>query len=198
MTRKSIFLECSENLLVTYSWNILWIFDKYSSLRYNHCIGQISRYCRLLDCLCQVEVKVLCDNYVPQWWVEFDDELSWLFTRRFRVFSILFAENSQNLLKISVIPILLTLIYLEALNLIVNNQLNSSSNSTHHCGIILNYIVGYVNAKKCTYLGNLLASRFSPDSTVYLGWISPFMSTGQQFLFLSPMTNDFKRLEGEK
>ena len=39
---------------------------------------------------------------------------------------ILFAENSQNLLKISVIPILLTLIYLEALNLLVNNQLNSS------------------------------------------------------------------------
>ena len=25
-----------------------------------------------------------CDNYVPQWWVEFDDELSWLFTNRFR------------------------------------------------------------------------------------------------------------------
>ena len=25
----------------------------------------------------------LGDNYVPQWWVEFDDELSWLFTNRF-------------------------------------------------------------------------------------------------------------------
>ena len=47
---------------------------------------------------------------------------------------ILFAENSQILLKISVIPILLTFIYLVALNLLVNNQLNSSSNSTHHCG----------------------------------------------------------------
>ena len=23
-----------------------------------------------------------CDNYMPQWWVEFDDELSWLFTNR--------------------------------------------------------------------------------------------------------------------
>ena len=46
---------------------------------------------------------------------------------------ILFAENSQILLKISVIPILLTIIYLVALNLLVNNQLNSSSNSTHHC-----------------------------------------------------------------
>ena len=30
-----------------------------------------------------------------------------------------------------VIPILLTLIYVVALNLLVNNQLNSSSNSTH-------------------------------------------------------------------
>ena len=47
---------------------------------------------------------------------------------------ILFAENSQILLKISVIPILLTFICLVALNLLVNNQLNASSNSTHHCG----------------------------------------------------------------
>ena len=46
---------------------------------------------------------------------------------------ILFAENSQIHLKISVIPILLTFIYLVALNLLVNNQPNSSSNSTHHC-----------------------------------------------------------------
>ena len=30
------------------------------------------------------ESATLCDNYVPQWWVEFDDELSWLFTNRFR------------------------------------------------------------------------------------------------------------------
>ena len=47
---------------------------------------------------------------------------------------ISFAENSQILLKISVIPIPLTFIYLVALNLLVNKQLNSSSNSTHHCG----------------------------------------------------------------
>ena len=39
---------------------------------------------------------------------------------------ILFAENRQFLLKISVIHILLTFIYLVALNLLVNNQLNSS------------------------------------------------------------------------
>ena len=42
---------------------------------------------------------------------------------------ILFAEDSQILLKISVILILLTFIYLVALYLLVNNQLNSSSNS---------------------------------------------------------------------
>ena len=47
---------------------------------------------------------------------------------------ILFAENRQILLKISVIPILLAFIYLVALYLLVNNQLNSSSKSTHHCG----------------------------------------------------------------
>ena len=27
-----------------------------------------------------------CDNYVPQWWVEFDDELSWLFTNKIQSF----------------------------------------------------------------------------------------------------------------
>ena len=39
---------------------------------------------------------------------------------------IVFAENSQILLKISVIPSLLTFMYLVAPNLLVNNQLNSS------------------------------------------------------------------------
>ena len=41
-------------------------------------------------------------------------------------FFILFVESNQNLLKISVIPILLTFIYLLAHNMLVNNQLNSS------------------------------------------------------------------------
>ena len=45
---------------------------------------------------------------------------------------ILFAENYQILLKNAVIPIFLTFKYLVALDL--NNQLNSSSNSTYHCG----------------------------------------------------------------
>ena len=54
-----------------------------------------------------------------------NDELNWLFTKRFRTF-YLFAENSQNLLKLSVIPILLTLMYIVALNILANNQLNSS------------------------------------------------------------------------
>ena len=71
-----------------------------------------------------------------------NDELSWLFTKRFRVrygypLSTLFAKNSQNLLRIAVITILLTfiyLIYLVAQNLLVNNQLNSSFNATYLCG----------------------------------------------------------------
>ena len=45
---------------------------------------------------------------------------------------ILSAENS----KISVIPILLTFMYLVALNLLVNNQLNSLLKSTHHCSLL--------------------------------------------------------------
>ena len=59
--------------------------------------------------------KSNCDNYVLQWWVEFYNELSWLFTKRFRAF-IVYAENSQILLKIS---ILLTFIYHITLNLLV-------------------------------------------------------------------------------
>ena len=39
---------------------------------------------------------------------------------------VLFVENSKILLKISIIPIFLTFMYLLALNLLVNNQLNSS------------------------------------------------------------------------
>jgi hypothetical protein len=27
-------------------------------------------------------MKYICDNYVPEWWVELQDELSWLFTNR--------------------------------------------------------------------------------------------------------------------
>ena len=53
---------------------------------------------------------------------------------------ILFEGNCQILLKISVIPIFLTFIYLVAQNLLVNNQLNSLSNSiiiivAHNCHI---------------------------------------------------------------
>ena len=73
---------------------------------------------------------VLCDNYVPQLWVEIT--MSWVgcLLKDFELF-ILFVENSHILLKISATPILLTFIYLVALNLLVNNQLNSSFNSTH-------------------------------------------------------------------
>ena len=64
--------------------------------------------------------------------VELDDELSWLlFTKDSELF-ILFAENSQILLKIYVIPILLTCMYLVALESVTKQpiqliiQLNSS------------------------------------------------------------------------
>ena len=38
-------------------------------------------FLRLLEC-----PSVKRDNYLPQWWVELDDELSWLFTKIFRAF----------------------------------------------------------------------------------------------------------------
>ena len=67
----------------------------------------------------------MSDNYVPRWWVKFDDELSWLVTKYSELF-ILLAENNQILLKIYVIQIFLAFIYLVAQSLLLNNQLNSS------------------------------------------------------------------------
>ena len=56
-------------------------------------------------------------------------------------FYILFAENTQILLKISVIAILSTFMYLVAQNLLVNNHLNSTSNSS---------LWRIIVAKRCT------------------------------------------------
>ena len=81
----------------------------------------------LLGMLYLICVTIMCRN----------DDLSWTMSwigcllKDSGIF-ILFAENSQILLKISVIPIFSTFMYLVALNLLVNNQLNSLSNSTHH------------------------------------------------------------------
>ena len=74
-------------------------------------------------------VTIMCRND------ELSLTMSWVFflLKDSELF-ILFAENSQILFKISVIPILLTFMYLVARNLLENNQLNSLSNSTHHCG----------------------------------------------------------------
>ena len=56
-----------------------------------------------------------------------NDELSWfMVVYQISELFILFAENRQIILKMSVIPIVLTFMYLVALNLLVNNQLNSS------------------------------------------------------------------------
>ena len=49
-------------------------------------------------------VSIICHND------ELSSTMSWLFTNKFRFLFILFAENSQILLKTSVIPILLTFI----------------------------------------------------------------------------------------
>ena len=71
----------------------------------------------VLSTLVYIVFGALCCNYLSQWWVEFECQLTWLFTNIFRgVFFILFAEISQILLKISFIPILITFIYLVALN----------------------------------------------------------------------------------
>ena len=76
-----------------------------------------------------LSVTIMCRND------ELRSTMSWVgYLLKDSVLFVLFAENSQILLKISVIPILLAFIYLVALYLLVNNQLNSSSNSTHHCG----------------------------------------------------------------
>ena len=57
---------------------------------------------------------------------------------------IFFAGNSQILLKISVISILVTFIYLLALYLLVNNQLNSLFNSTQHIIVTMQATVSLV------------------------------------------------------
>ena len=60
---------------------------------------------------------------------EMSSTMSYKFVFYWQIQSLfLFAENSQILLKISVIPILLNLMYLLALDLLVNNQLNSLLN----------------------------------------------------------------------
>ena len=38
-------------------------------------------------CFHEMFMEHFCDNYVPQCWVELDNELSWLFTNRFRATS---------------------------------------------------------------------------------------------------------------
>ena len=33
----------------------------------------------------QISTKVICDNYLSPWWVEFEFNLTWLLTKRFRI-----------------------------------------------------------------------------------------------------------------
>ena len=76
--------------------------------------------------------SIKSDNYLPYWWVEFDDELTWLFNNRFR------ATRYMKVKRVQITEILRRIWLFSAnrikvLNLAVNNQLNSSSNSTHDC-----------------------------------------------------------------
>ena len=47
------------------------------------------KYLTLLLLYLMVLKRVHWVNYLPQWWGKFDDELSWLFTKRFRAFYLI-------------------------------------------------------------------------------------------------------------
>ena len=92
---------------------ILWIF---SALQANCFFSAWGKSCDSTSN--SQKIEDMCDNYAPQWWVELVV---------YYQIQNLFAESSQILVKISVIPILLTFMYLGAINLLVNNQLNTST-----------------------------------------------------------------------
>ena len=69
----------------------------------------------------KTNVTIMCQND------ELSSTMSWVgCLLKVSELFILFAEHSQILLKISIIPFLLTFMCLITLNLLVNNQLNSS------------------------------------------------------------------------
>ena len=63
----------------------------------------------------------LCDSYVPQWWAEFNDELSWLLSKRFRASYLTYLQKIAKSFSKFLLFTFLTFIYM-----VVNNQLNSS------------------------------------------------------------------------
>ena len=111
------------------------------TLSYFHSLYEINYSCLKCEFLKKLFYYVCTFASWPSpvitfWWVfmtimcsndELSSTLSWVccLLKNSELF-ILFAINSQILLKISVIPILLTFIYLVALKLLVNYQLNSS------------------------------------------------------------------------
>ena len=111
----SIFLECSKAKVAKSIW--MHILNIHASKR--HTYSPKRRFSTLISNLIKdpksIQVSQLSAAMMS--WVGCLLKNSELF--------IWFAENSQILLKISVVPILLTFIYLVALNLLVNNQLNS-------------------------------------------------------------------------
>ena len=62
-----------------------WCFEKtfFVDIKCRKCTNKSSLpkfICWYIHFLLEVMSTNKCDNYVPQWWVELDDGLSWLFT----------------------------------------------------------------------------------------------------------------------
>ena len=120
-TRESFYCDLRKEFLcnknkIGFLWKSFYVSPEpaVSYLKHNSCLYYWSKL-NAIQKGYKKYMKFMCDNYVPQWGVELDDELSCLL-KDSELF-ILLAENSQILLKIYVIPILLTFIYLVAINL---------------------------------------------------------------------------------
>ena len=104
--------------------------------------AQIRRYCNA-EILMKISrnawkwyntiVTLMCRNDK----IECDDELSWLFSNRFSATGYKTVKRmgiTETLRRIWLFSANKTWRTQKALNLLINNQLNSSLHSTHHCG----------------------------------------------------------------
>ena len=143
--------------------NCLWITRaRQESRNFNNTSYSIYVFSMWIKIQQQNIVTVICRN----------DELSWTMSwvgclLIDSVLFILFAENSQILLKISVTPILLIFIYLVALNLSINNLLNSPSNSTHHWAHNCHTCV-FVSRSSICFSPFLRESKFNNKTCVFV------------------------------
>ena len=81
------------SLLFVQIENIFWTSPKQ--------FGRVQNLFGLVDCrgtrqnnfaLSRSFIHDICVNYVPQWWAEFNNMLSWLFTKWFRGFYLIFRK----------------------------------------------------------------------------------------------------------